>query len=303
MKKLLLPLLFLCYLFSTVLEGAILLNIDQPIRTLKISDYQLKSAIIRAAQKQHWNIRDEKNNRLSATYYKSNYMAKINIRYAPSFYTIDYADSKRMRYDGRNIHPTYNRLIKALQATIIHNLKTGNYERKRRVLTSATCSDTFNVEGDIWSGHLYAASRHIKSTSVEELVRKSQTLITANGFVIDSISPEMGMINASQTKRNGHVYPLNLTFTLSGGGISANINISTPPGSSDNRNNMKVVLCTILNKLESNTNATHLQNDSDTSTPEESIKNKLIKIKRLYEDGLITEEEYSQKRRSLINSY
>jgi len=50
-------------------------------------------------------------------------MAKITIKYAPTFYTIDYLDSKRMRYKNSDIHPTYNKLIIALQKNIVYNLK------------------------------------------------------------------------------------------------------------------------------------------------------------------------------------
>lgn len=87
----------------------------------------MKSAIVNAAQEQRWVVTAEGDGQLSATYHKSDYMAKIAIKYAPTFYTINYTDSKRMRYNGTSIHPTYNKLIKALQANIIRNLKSGDY--------------------------------------------------------------------------------------------------------------------------------------------------------------------------------
>ena len=119
--------LLLLALLAGTLHADAILKINQPIRTLKVSNEQMRSAIVNAALAQQWQVTPEGENELSATYQKSDYMAKVAIRYAPTFYSIDYADSKRMRYDGRTIHPTYNKLIRALQAEIIKNLKTGNF--------------------------------------------------------------------------------------------------------------------------------------------------------------------------------
>ena len=299
MKRRLLFLLVINAIFSFTLYAEVILNIDQPIRKLKISDYQLKSAIVKACQNQNWNVRDEGEGRLSATFYKSNYMAKITIRYAPSFYTIEYADSKRMRYDGRNIHPTYNRLIRSLQANIIHNLKTGNYIAEKRVSASASCQDTFQVKGDIWSGQLYSSSKVIIGMSAEQIIEKALPLIKSQGYVIDSSSAEMGLLNASKTKRNGHVYPLDLTTKTSPSGVITKITLSTPAGATENEEKVKAMLCGVLNHLSSGKKS----GSKRAISHQEDIQNKLLKIKKLYESGLITKEEYNSKRRSLIDSY
>ncbi|MGB5966082.1 MAG: SHOCT domain-containing protein [Sulfurimonadaceae bacterium] len=135
MKLKSLVLLFVLTLFANVLCADAILNIDQPIRSLKVSSDQMKSAIVNAAQEQRWVVTAEGDGQLSATYHKSDYMAKIAIKYAPTFYTINYTDSKRMRYNGTSIHPTYNKLIKALQANIIRNLKAGDFTTEAGVTT------------------------------------------------------------------------------------------------------------------------------------------------------------------------
>ena len=287
-------------LLSFSLYAEAVLSIDQPIKTLKISDYQLKSAIVKACKNQNWNVRDESNGRLSATFYKSNYMAKITIRYAPSFYTIEYADSKRMRYNGKNIHPTYNKLIKALQVNIIRNLKTGNYVAEKKISSSASCEDSFQVKGDIWSGQLYSSSLVIKKFTSEEIVENALPLIKSQGFSIETSSAQMGLLNATKTKRNGHVYPLYLTTKTSKSGVLTKVTLSTPAGASENEEKIKTMICGILNHT-----STYKQSKKNTTktTHQEDIKQKLVKIKKLYEAGLITEEEYKSKRRSLIDSY
>jgi len=120
---------------ASILSADPILNIDQPLRTIKVTDAQMKDAITSAASAQNWVVISEGEGRLSATYHKRDYMAKINIRYATTFYTIDYADSVRMRYRGNTIHPTYNKLIQALQTNIVRNLKTVSANSNKNVTT------------------------------------------------------------------------------------------------------------------------------------------------------------------------
>ncbi len=83
---------------------------------------------------------------MRATYHMSDYIAEVSIKYASTFYTINYADSKRMRYKRGSIHPTYNNLIKALQANIIRNLKPGNYTAQNSIAAPST--STSSVQDD-----------------------------------------------------------------------------------------------------------------------------------------------------------
>ena len=140
MKLRSLTLLFILSLIANALYAEPLLNIDQPIRSLKVSSEQMKNAISNAAKEQQWLVTPEGEGQMSATYKKSDYMARISIKYAPTFYTITYADSKRMRYKGTTIHPTYNKLIKTLQANIIRNLKAGNFAAQTAVQESSQAS-------------------------------------------------------------------------------------------------------------------------------------------------------------------
>jgi len=110
-------------LLLTPLFADTVLSIDQPIRNTDITHEQLKDAIIGAATEQQWSIMPE-GSTLIATYRNSDYMASVRITYSPTGYTINYADSQRLHYDGRDIHPTYNRLIKRLQAGIVRNIKS-----------------------------------------------------------------------------------------------------------------------------------------------------------------------------------
>ncbi len=141
--------LFAVIFFTQVLQADAILNIDQPIRNLKVNSEQMQNAIVNAAKEQQWVVTTQGEGQLNAIYTKSDYMAKIAIKYAPTFYTINYADSARMRYDGKSIHPTYNKLIKALQANIIRNLKSGDFDMQPEVTAVTTSTLPVQQEDDI----------------------------------------------------------------------------------------------------------------------------------------------------------
>lgn len=314
MSKTLSIILLTFALLSSTLYADPILNIEQPIRTLKISDEQMKNAIVNAAQAQNWIVTPLGDGQLSATYRKRDYMAKISIRYAPTFYTINYADSVRMSYKGNSIHPTYNKLIKALQLNIISNLKAGNFATKRAAATASTavtsqsCESSFKIEGDLWKGRTFHAARNIENILKDEAVTQAAAIVMTEGFVINSSSPELGLISASETKSDGSVLPLNLMFSETDTGVLGKLTVSTPSGVSSSADGMRDYMCGLLKKIKptGHTRPKPQTQSTDAKTkaaPKDDIRSKLEKIKKLYEDGLITKEEYSAKRKSLIEAY
>ena len=314
MKSKSLIVLFVLSLFVNALHADTILNIDQPIRTLKVSSEQMKNAIVNAAQQQKWVVTPEGDGQMSATYHERDYMAKIAIKYAPTFYTINYADSKRMRYKGTSIHPTYNKLIKALQANIITNLKAGNFATVAgatpvAVSSAVTCEKTYTIEGDLWNGRVFKGERQIDNILKMEAVTQAAGIVLADGFIINSSSPELGMISASETKGDGRVFPLNIIFSDSGSGVLGKISISTPAGSSTSADTMKKYMCGLINKVKSTGNSAKTAKPETIQAvvvpvkEEDDVRTKLVKIKKLHEDGLITQDEYNAKRKALIEAY
>ena len=166
---------------ANTLYADAILNIDQPIRTLKVNNEQMKNAIVNAAQEQKWVVTQEGEGQMSATYHERDYMAKIAIKYAPTFYTINYADSARMRFKGTSIHPTYNKLIKALQKNIIRNLKAGNFatEAVTPIAASTAVSPT-KQEDDVRTKLLKVKKLHEDGLiTQEEYDTKRKALIEA----------------------------------------------------------------------------------------------------------------------------
>ncbi len=296
MRSKLLLIFSLLFFLSNSLYADAILNINQPIRTLRVTSEQLQVAITLAAEKQKWNVTQIRRGELSATYHKSDYMAKITIKYAPTYYTINYSDSKRMRYTGTTIHPTYTKLIKALQKNIIQNLKSGNFGTPtiRQVASTgpATCQATFEIEGDIWSGHRFIASRHINKISMQQAIKQAESIIKTAGYTISSSNQKH--IESSKRQKNGRVYPLSLSFSPSGEDVIGTINSSVPAGVSVDTESVQKKLCKIIDAISNSNSSSPKKND---------IQSKLMKIKRLYDGGLITQEEYDIKRKSLLESY
>ena len=121
-KKLSLIFVLLAFLSTTSLADTVL-NIDQPIRKLNVSKEQVQQSILDSLDEQKWTVESDHDGRMIAKYTFSDYMAKVKITFASTYYTIDYYDSLRMRYKGSTIHPTYTKLIKALQSNIVRNIK------------------------------------------------------------------------------------------------------------------------------------------------------------------------------------
>jgi len=301
----------------TLLSADPILNIEQPIRTLKISSEQMKNAIKNAAEEKRWVVTEIREGQLSATYRERDYMAKITIDYTPTLYKITYADSVRMRHKGNSIHPTYNKLIKELQLNIIKTLKAGNFERHAAAsaapaaASAQSCEASFKIEGDLWKGRTFHASRNIDQILKNEAVTQAAAIVMTEGFVINSSSPELGLISASETKSDGTVLPLNLIFSETDSGVLGKLTVSTPSGISSSADGMKSYMCGLLNKIQPTGHTKQKaqpKSEKNTTkaaaaTPQDDIRSKLEKVKKLYEDGLITKDEYAAKRKSLIEAY
>lgn len=75
-KRFFLSLFFILFLGSS-LYGEPIINVNQPIKKLKLTSTDLEHAIISAATAQKWTIDSYGNGSVVATFKKSRYMAKI----------------------------------------------------------------------------------------------------------------------------------------------------------------------------------------------------------------------------------
>ncbi len=84
----------------------------------KYTQDDVRKAIIRAGASLGWRMKDIKPGHMEATLLIRKHMAKVDIFYNKSNYSIKYKDSSNLNYDGANIHSNYNGWIQNLDRAI-----------------------------------------------------------------------------------------------------------------------------------------------------------------------------------------
>ena len=116
------PLLVSAIFFLGCGNTAPLLNYTgTPVTTAsgnKVKTKQVKKAILLAGTEKGWQMKDVKPGLIQAEIMVSNLMAKIDIKYTATTFSITYKDSSNLRYDGTVIHKRYNHWIRLLNDKI-----------------------------------------------------------------------------------------------------------------------------------------------------------------------------------------
>ena len=78
----------------------------------------VKGAIISAGKNLGWGMKAVKPGLIIGTLYIRNHMAKVEVKYNKKNFSILYKDSAGLKYDGTNIHKSYNGWVKNLERRI-----------------------------------------------------------------------------------------------------------------------------------------------------------------------------------------
>ena len=89
-----------------------------------VSKTDIAKAIKRAGITLGWQMKDKAEGEIIGTLLLRKHMAKVSIKYTADYYSINYLDSKELRYDGTKIHSNYNGWIKNLDRDIQIQLST-----------------------------------------------------------------------------------------------------------------------------------------------------------------------------------
>jgi hypothetical protein len=84
----------------------------------KVKTSDVKKAILSAGIGLGWQMKEDKPGHIIGTYNESKYSAIVDINYSAGNYSITYRNSTELRYDGSNIHTTYNTWIQNLNRAI-----------------------------------------------------------------------------------------------------------------------------------------------------------------------------------------
>lgn len=89
-----------------------------PIVGVPGGDRAVHDAILRAVADKGWTLAGDAPGVVKASIQKDTFMATVAIAYTGSEYSITYADSSNLKYDGTRIHKRYNLWVGNLRAQI-----------------------------------------------------------------------------------------------------------------------------------------------------------------------------------------
>ena len=90
----------------------------------EVSLSQVETAIKRAGIKRGWIMKQEGEGHIVGTLLVRRHVAEIDITYNTKTYNITYKDSKELKYEDGEIHPSFNSWVKNLQQDINVQLST-----------------------------------------------------------------------------------------------------------------------------------------------------------------------------------
>jgi len=94
------------------------LQVKEPIK-VQVTQADTRGVILSATKKRGWKTKEIGSGKIEAKYARSTkYMAKVNIFYSADSYSIEYLESKNLKYDGQKIHKRYNSLVAGLRKEI-----------------------------------------------------------------------------------------------------------------------------------------------------------------------------------------
>ncbi|WP_435103366.1 hypothetical protein [Arhodomonas sp. AD133] len=83
---------------------------------------EVREAIIQAGTKLGWQMNADSPGHIIATLNIRSHMAQVDVNYDTTDYSIEYRDSRNLKYDGNEIHKNYNGWIQNLDNNIRQEL-------------------------------------------------------------------------------------------------------------------------------------------------------------------------------------
>jgi hypothetical protein len=112
------------FLYGCPHQAAVYNVYDEPVVVVgdKHSPEDVKKAIVRAGSALGWSMKMVEPGKIIGTLHLRKHMAKVEIPYTKSSYSILYMGSDKLNYDGTNIHSNYNGWIQNLNRGISNQL-------------------------------------------------------------------------------------------------------------------------------------------------------------------------------------
>jgi len=93
-----------------------------PLANSQLTYNTIEKAIFAAGANRNWIMQKRDGHTIRATQKSRSHIAVVDIKYTRTNFSINYASSQNLLYNGANIHRTYNHWIRNLESDIRKNL-------------------------------------------------------------------------------------------------------------------------------------------------------------------------------------
>lgn len=116
--------LFLSSCFGRIQPLYTVYKHEIPTSTQILDESKVRDVILQAGINRRWLMEEKKTGLILATHKRGSHLAVVEIKYTQSTYSIRYANSSNLLYNGSTIHRTYNNWVKNLELDIEMALQT-----------------------------------------------------------------------------------------------------------------------------------------------------------------------------------
>ena len=167
-------------------------------------------------------------------------------------------------------------------------------------LASPACVISFHTGGSVLRGTSYMASEEFAAVTAEALAVALKTTFAREGLALQSVENNSFMTQGSIGKRAGELAQFTLTPTAAGVRLSMTHKLPVAVHGRDDL--IRDQICKVFGGVGRLTRKPIAASAaSNTSDHADSIEERLKHLDELRKKGVITEDEYKQKRAELIN--
>ena len=116
------------------------------------------------------------------------------------------------------------------------------------------CVQNLTTEGSYVSGRIFKTHQLVRNVSKSDAMVRAARYIAAEGFLINSIDKELGLISASQgvtvASRGGKTLPLNVSIQPVEDRLNVSLSFSVPGGITVSGGGLINTFCSIIEAIE-----------------------------------------------------
>ncbi|MGR3220069.1 MAG: SHOCT domain-containing protein [Candidatus Anammoxibacter sp.] len=157
------------------------------------------------------------------------------------------------------------------------------------------CAQNFTYEGNFFSGYQFKTHQFVNNVSIDAAVTRVAKSLADEGYSINNVNKEMGIVSASQVVSfgSGKTVPFNANIASANAGVNVSLTFSISGGLITYKSKVKEMFCRVIESISVNQN----QNKAPSK---DSIGQRLVRLKKLRDKDLITEDEYKERKYDIL---